>query len=211
MNFKEAYSKLLEGKKIRRTIWDKNYYICMKNELTYDAVIYDAVRDTIKPITNIDLDSAAADDWEVVEKNKVRKFKKNERYYFIHDNNSFIADDTNDNTDIDNNRFAIGNCFKTKEEAQHMVEKLKVIKELRDFALENNEEEIDWTNVEQDKYTLVLRDTDNYRRRLEFNGRLFDQGSPFNICFTSEEICKQAAEKVGIERILKYYFDIKEE
>ena len=200
MNFKEAYSKLLEGKKIRRKGW-KSYYVLDKNIIFCDNET---------AILGIAVESVLANDWEVVEESKVWKPKKGEKYWCIYSAGN-ILDDTNDNTKTDEDRFSIGNYFKTEEEAQQMVEKLKVIKELKDFALEKNEEEIDWNNVEQDKYTLVLRDTDNYKRILEFNARLFEQGSPFNICFTSEEICKQAAEKVGIERILKYYFDIKEE
>lgn len=200
MNFKEAYSKLLEGKKIRRKGW-KDYYFLDENN------IYFANRILVECIC---VESILADDWEVVEESKVWKPKKGEKYYYIY-SDGCVTDDTNDCSNTDEDRYSLGSCFKTREEAQHMVEKLKVIKELKDFALENNEEEIDWTNVEQDKYTLVLRDTDNYRRRLEFNERLFDQGSPFNICFTSEELVKQAVEKVGKERILKYYFDIEEE
>lgn len=191
MNFKEAYQEFKKGKKIRRKEWVEGIFFT----------------DSLSNV--ITIENATADDWEVIEK-KVWKPKKGESYWYIC-NAGNIVDDTNDNTKTDEDRFSIGNCFKTQEEAKHMVEKLKVIRELKDFALENNEEEIDWNNVEQDKYTLVLRDTDNYKRILEFNARLFEQASPFNICFTSEEICKQAAEKVGIERILKYYFDIKEE
>lgn len=192
MNFKEAYQEFKKGKKIRRKEWAEKI----------------SFTDSLSNL--ITIENATADDWEVIEKSKVWKPQKGERYWYIcHAGN--IVDDTNDNTKIDEDRFSIGNCFKTEEEAQHMIEKLKVIKELKDFALENNEEEIDWNNPEQDKYTLVLRDTDNYKRILEFKARLFEQGSPFNICFTSEEICKQAAEKVGIERILKYYFDIEKE
>lgn len=208
MNFKEIYEKIKEGKKARRKGWENYIYYDKKMDRIYykfiDGKCGDNTWDTVS------LEDALADDWEVVEESKVWKPKKGEKYWYIY-NASDIVDDTNDTSKTDEDRFSIGNCFKTEEEAQYMVEKLKVIKELKDFALENNEEEIDWNNPEQDKYTLILRDTDNYRRRLEFNARLFDQGSPFNICFTSEEICKQAAEKVGIERILKYYFNIKEE
>ena len=147
MNFKQAYSKLLEGKKIRRKGW-KDYYI-LKGDNIYCVCFADQVL-----TLNVSVEEALADDWEVVEENKVWKPKKGETYWYIC-NAGNIVDDTNDNTKTDEDRFSIGNCFKTQEEAKHMVEKLKVIKELKDFALENNEEEIDWNNPEQDKYTLV--------------------------------------------------------
>lgn len=188
MNFKEAYEEFKKGKKIRRKEWAEGVFY---ND--HDSIV------TIK--------DAIANDWEVVEKNKVWKPKKNERYYFIHDNNSFIVDDTNDNTDIDNNRFAIGNCFKTKEEAQHMVEKLKVIRELKDFALENNEEEIDWSDDYQPKFSISCKKTNS---KLIISARNLVKNSPFDICFTSVELARKAIETIGEDRIKKYYFDIEE-
>lgn len=200
MNFKQAYSKLLEGKTIRRTSWDKNYYICMKNKL-----IYDAIGDTTKPITNIDLDSALADDWEVIEK-KVWKPQKEERYYFIK-TGGVVCHEENCNIYIDIDRFNIGNCFKTEEEAKHMVEKLKVIKELRDFAIEHNTKEIDWNDEEQAKHVFhcCLKN-----KQIYFTGTYQAKESPLAVYFTSEELAKQAIEKIGEERIKRYYFDIKE-
>lgn len=196
MNFKQAYSKLLEGKKIRRKGW-KDYYFLDKDIIFYaDGTA----------ILGINVESALADDWEVIEENKVWKPKKVESYWYIC-NAGNIVDDRNDNTKTDEDRFSIGNCYKTQEEAKHMVEKLKVIKELKDFALENNEEEIDWNNEEQKKYSF------NYNLRSKefyFITNLCIKESPASVYFTSEELAKQAIETIGEERIKKYYFDIKE-
>lgn len=196
MNFKEAYSKLLEGKKIRRKGW-KSYYVLDKNIIFCDNET---------AILGINVESVLANDWEVVEENKVWKPKKGEKYWCIYSAGN-ILDDTNDNSKTDEDRFSIGNCFKAEEEAQHMVEKLKVIKELKDFALENNEEEIDWNNEEQKKYSF------NYNLRSKefyFITNLCIKESPASVYFTSEELVKQAIEKIGEERIKKYYFDIKD-
>ena len=196
MNFKQAYSKLLEGKKIRRKGW-KDYYFLDKDIIFFtDGTA----------ILGINVESALADDWEVIEESKVWSPKKGEKYWYIF-NAGDIVDDTNDNSKTDEDRFSIGNYFKTQEEAKHMVEKLKVIKELKDFALENNEEEIDWNNEEQKKYSF------NYNLRSKefyFITNLCIKESPASVYFTSEELAKQAIEKIGEDRIKKYYFDIKE-
>ena len=196
MNFKQAYSKLLEGKKIRRKGW-KGYYVLDKN------IIFSADGTAI---LGINVESALADDWEVIEESKVWSPKKGEKYWYIF-NAGDIVDDTNDNSKTDEDRFSIGNYFKTQEEAKHMVEKLKVIKELKDFALENNEEEIDWNNEEQKKYSF------NYNLRSKefyFITNLCIKESPASVYFTSEELAKQAIETIGEDQIKKYYFDIED-
>ena len=86
-----------------------------------------------------------------------------------------------------------------------MVEKLKVIKELRDFALEHNDEEIDWVDNEQDKWELSYKDSN-----VEPICNNYYRAQAFNIYFTSLEIAKEAIKTVGEDRIKKYYFDIED-
>ena len=200
MNFKEAYQKMLEGKKVRRKDWGSGqYYSLLKDKIFFiDRVI----------VLNITVEDSLADDWEVVEEEKKYwKPKESERYYFIDAYQEGIGNDTNDGTDVDDFRLSIGNYFKTKEEAEHMVEKLKVIHELQKFAYENNERENDWNNFSQTKFYLIYDS--------EVNNILVDYSSctrtnPFNIYFTSFKIAKRAIEAVGEDRIKKYYFDVEE-
>lgn len=84
-----------------------------------------------------------------------------------------------------------------------MVEKLKVIRELKKFAYENNEEEIDW-NVSQKKYMLI------YDKGICVCWTVLKQ-IPFNIYFTSMDIAWEAVKTIGEERIKKYYFDVEPE
>jgi hypothetical protein len=53
------------------------------------------------------------------------KPKAHEHYYFIDDAGDVDVDTFCLTTNYDNNRFALGNCFKTKEDAQAMVAWLK--------------------------------------------------------------------------------------
>lgn len=102
------------------------------------------------------------------------------------------------NTEIDNKRLSFGNAFKTKDEAEFQVEKLKVEAELRKLGkhFENGK-----SNIE-------------FYYDHEFDGIMFNsmkysqtQGA---IYFESEEKAKQAIETVGEERIKKYLFGVED-
>lgn len=142
MNFKEAYQKMLEGNKVRRK-GDNGYFYYDEN--TKHVYHYISEKGFDNSTVNIEMEDALAEDWEVVEetKSKVKVWKpnKNEKYCYIGGDGD-IYHTVNVNLTVDDCIFSIGNYFKTDEEAEHMVEKLKVIKELQDFAIENRDEEI---------------------------------------------------------------------
>ena len=88
-----------------------------------------------------------------------------------------------------------------------MAEKLKVIHELEKFAYENNDEEIDWDNKDQCKFSLVF----GYNLQVvQINTWSVIREIPFNVYFSSEELAKKAIETIGEERIKKYYFGVDE-
>lgn len=200
MNFKEAYQKMLEGKKVRRKGWEswQDYKLIGDNMYYANKLI----------ASNITVENALADDWEVVEetKSKVKVWKpnKNEKYCYIGGDGD-IYHTVNANLTKDDCIFSIGNYFKTDEEAEHMVEKLKVIKELQDFAFENRDEEIDWYDKEQDKWEISYKDSN-----IEPICNNYYRAQAFNIYFTSLEIAKEAIKTIGEDRIKKYYFDIED-
>jgi len=202
MNFKEAYEEMLKGKKVKRKNWEdyKTYALNEDNIYFVDKII----------VLNIAVEDVLAEDWEVVEESKENKVwkPKEDEIYFVISNGGTIFDDVYLRVFPRNEaRLALGNCFKTKKEAEHMVEKLKVIKELKDFALENNEEEIDWKNLSQRKYVIIYSPED---QNVDINCYWHTQYIPFNIHFTSEKIAQNAIETIGEDRIKKYYFDVEE-
>lgn len=206
MNFKEAYQKMLEGKKVKR----KGRSLCC----FYDSNENKFCTGDGVAITGITFEAALADDWEVVEertvvektKSKVKVWKpnKNEKYCYIGGDGD-IYHTVNANLTKDDCIFSIGNYFKTDEEAEHMVEKLKVIKELQDFAFENRDEEIDWYDKEQDKWEISYKDSN-----IEPICNNYYRAQTFNIYFTSLEIAQEAIKTIGEDRIKKYYFDIED-
>lgn len=215
MNFKEAYKAMQEGKKVRIKT-ENGYFYYRKNMKRIYHHISEKCFDL--PTEEIAIENVLSNDWEVVEdKKECWEPKKDEKYYYITDcgdvdnhlySNLVVNDDyLYANWLIERARFNMGNCFKTKEEAEHMVEKLKVIHELQKFAYENNEKEIDWNNFSQNKFYLIY-DSDVNNIFIDYFS--FTRTNPFNIYFTSFKIAKRAIEAVGEDRIKKYYFDIEE-
>ena len=199
MNLKEAYQKMLEGKKVKR----KGRSMCC----VYDSKAGRICTGDGLAVTGIAFEAALADDWEIVEeKKKYWTPKEKEKYFYIEDCMG-VSDDRNVQAPIDYCRFNIGNFFKTKIEAEHMLEKLKVIHELQKFAYENNEGEIDWKNFNQCKYYLVY---DTKDEELYVDYAVYCKREPFNIYFTSSEIAKRAIEEIGEDRIKKYYFNVED-
>ena len=202
MNFKEAYEQMLKGKKVRRPGW-KGYWWIEDDKVFAKNNSWDAPQ---KRFSQVDIAHTAADDWEVVEKSKVWKPKEKE-LYFYYDSEGLIYESISSGGSIDKNRLEFGNCFKTRKEAEHMVEKFKVINELKNFALENNEEEIDWNNLSQRKYVIIYDPED---QNVDVYCYWRTQYLPFNIHFTSEKIAQKAIETIGEDRIKKYYFDVED-
>ena len=200
MNLKEAYEKMREGKKVKRKGRSMCCFYDSKENKIYTG---DGVA-----VTGIAFEAALADDWEIVEeKKKYWTPKEKEKYFYIEDCMG-VSDDRNVQAPIDYCRFNIGNFFKTKEEAEHILEKLKVIHELQKFAYENNEGEIDWKNFNQCKYKIFY-DAEDEDLYVDYSVQC--ESEPFNIYFTSFKVAKKAIEEIGEDRIKKYYFNVEED
>ena len=95
-------------------------------------------------------------------------------------------------------KIEIGNVFKTKEQADFAVEKLKVEAELRKYS----------KLFEYGKFNYYLfLDIDGNSFRTDFTSYCPPQGA---IYFESEEKAQQAVYTVGEERIKKYLFGVEE-
>lgn len=99
-------------------------------------------------------------------------------------------------------RYEIGNCFKTEEKAKFALEKLKVITELKRFAIEHNEGEIDWDTIKKNFY--IYYSCHINRIDIDFTTHMRES----IVYFTSREIAKAAIKAISEERIKKYYFEV---
>jgi hypothetical protein len=98
-------------------------------------------------------------------------------------------------------RYAIGNYFKTKEEAEFEIERLKVLAEMREFA----EPEDRLWNGDNYHYHIYYDYCGNelyisWTRNIRGDGMYFE----------SQEKAQQCIASVGKERIKKYYIGIKQ-
>lgn len=142
-------------------------------------------------------------------KSKIWKPEDNEKYYYGYSDGSVSHDIFHHynvtGAYVHENRYAMGNCFKTRGEAEFALERQKVITELKRFALEHNDKEIDWNNIEQRKCFLSYQHDKNIIF-IDF----YYSVQIYNIYFTSEEIAQAAIKEIGEERLRKYYFEVKE-
>ena len=75
------------------------------------------------------------DEWfEEIEESKAWKPEERGEYYYINYSGSAFLD-IYDSGELDSCLFEIGNCFKTKEDAEKAIEKLKALRRLREKGL----------------------------------------------------------------------------
>ena len=101
---------------------------------------------------------------------------------------------------VDTMRIAIGNCYKTKEEAEQALEKIKVMTELKRLADKSWKEagaEIDWSDENTTKYFV--------RYNMEHDAVVIDWNilvkNINDFYFHSEQKAKEAIDKIGEERL----------
>ena len=108
------------------------------------------------------------------------------------------------NAPMDLGRYAMGNCFRTREEAEFAREKQKIKTELQRYADEHNDpnkEKWDGINL-------------HYTIRYDVGDEALTRSSSYvvqninDIYFTSEDIVKNAVDYIGAKRIMKYLFDV---
>lgn len=129
-----------------------------------------------------------------------RRWKPNrgQIYYLISDTGS-VTYTTWYNSNDDLLRFAIGNVFETKEEAEFELERLKVIAELKEFA------ESDDRKWEDSNWTIVYS---NEKHGVRAENWCSIQNA--TLYFESRTRANEAIEAVGVDRIKKYYLRVKE-
>ena len=121
-----------------------------------------------------------------------------DKYYYV-SGTGIVYDNTWAEWIEDRNCYSIGNCFKTYEEADFAIQKLKVIAELKEFAEPRDAE---WDGVE--KHWFIGYDYGT--PRLYTDNRMTYRHAELH--FASEEDANAAIAKVGEERIKKYYLEV---
>ncbi len=132
--------------------------------------------------------------------NKKWNLKSGEIYHWL-DSRGFVLGTTNNYCVIDEERFKVGNYFRTEEEAEFAVERLKVLEELKEFSYEFNDE--DWNKPSICKYYIYFGFA-TYDIIIASNCIKKDG----HIYFKTQEDAQKAIDKIGEERLKKYYFKV---
>lgn len=136
-------------------------------------------------------------------KSKVFVPEYGEKYYIIDPRGKIKCLPFGDD-EYDEDCFSIGNCFETREETKFALEKQKVYTQLKRYALEHNEEEIDWNDIDKCKW-CITKDCGKLNVHCFCRIHFLNQ-----IYFTSEEIAKNAIAEIGEDKIKKYLFEVEE-
>lgn len=212
MKFTEILEELKKGKKVTREEWEKvkTYrYKYIKFEHG-DCVAYlkdGSVRHKGEELTTwigcvFGCADFTAEDWKIYHENPTQMWKPqaNENYYSI-DKSGIILGTNNVEFDMDRRAIELGNCFKTKEKALHMVEKIKIINKLRELSnIKFNETD--------DRHYMIVYNRDDEEIISGFCHSF--NPIPFNVFFKTREDCQKAIDTIGEYNLKKYYFDIDE-
>lgn len=213
MKFTEILEELKKGEKVTREEWEKvktyRYkYIKLEHG---DCVAYlkdGSVRHKGEELTTwvgcvFGCADFTAEDWKIYEEtNKNWQPKQSEIYYSILANGSIDYTTYDSNNRIDKQRLSSGNYFKTGEEAEHMLQKIRIIIQLRKLSnISFND------NCKQEKF-VIFYNTEN--QQIKITQHKFIREIPFNIYFKNKGDCQKAIETIGEDNLKKYYFDVED-
>lgn len=205
MKFTEILENLKKGERVTREKWEKPGDSC-----AIDFIMYDQKKDKCEFYRDGKYydefvwvyEDIIAEDWKLYkEKKPNKKWKPNvgDKYYYISNTGSnlyYIYDEDVTNKAI----ISIGNCFETKEEAQHMLQKIRIINQLQELSnikfSENKGKYFIYYNFRENR---VLCTETNYVKII-----------PFEVCFKTREDCQKAIDTIGEENLKKYYFDVED-
>lgn len=215
MKFTEILEELRKGKEVTREKWEKCKTECYKYiKLEHGEIIAylkdntgeDKVEERIKCM--FELVDFTAEDWKIYEKPKDIKNRnwqpeEGEMYFFVSSRGSIDYTTYNSTSRTDSEIVSFGNCFKTREEAQHMLEKIKIINKLRELS--NGDF---YRNCTEVKYVIWY---DSACKEIKINTHEYIRELPFSIYFATKKDAEKAVLTIGEDNLKKYYFDIVEE
>lgn len=135
--------------------------------------------------------------------NNCKRYRANcgERYYY-YGSTGMVSDYYENNDDLDTNMYVMGNYFQTKEEAEKVVEKIKIYTQLKDLALRlNNGEEIDWENNNEPKYFIFY---DNRYKKIYTICNYYNKELGQIYCL-DENFLDIARQEIGEENLKKIF------
>lgn len=131
---------------------------------------------------------------------KVWKLKENEIYFNIFSWGE-IGSSLWNGCEADEERYEMGNCFKTKEEAEAAVKKFKIYTQLKRLAEEINTEPIDWENENQPKFFIGY----NHYHKEFLQNTSWSSEEVGTIYSTNKDFKDIVLERIGEENLLNLF------
>jgi hypothetical protein len=125
--------------------------------------------------------------------------QRGDEYYYI-DADGVVEPESWDDSFDDRSVLKFGNCFRTKKEAEFKAEQLKVLHELEELADDDQE----WDG--DHRHFVIKYKHDVNKLSIEY--WITDQHCQFY--FKSMQSAQAAINKIGEERLKKYYFCVPE-
>ena len=146
---------------------------------------------------------------EELEKQEIKKSDKRwraengGRYYYIDTNGeTSVRTVTDIRYEDDDDSYNVGNYFQTQEEAERVIEKIKIYTRLKDLALRlNKSEEIDWKENKQAKY-YIYYDYEDGKLSCSYSCKYKDVGQIYCLAENFLDIAKL---KIGKENLIKLF------
>ena len=208
MKFTEILEELKKGEKVTREKWEKHGDSCAIDFIVYDqdkgkcvfyraGEYYDEFVFVYEDIT--------AEDWKIYEEkenNKSWKPKEGDTIFYISESGRVISGTFLSLLPSDNDKVLFNNAFQTREEAEHMLQKIRIIIQLRKLSnISFND------NCKQEKF-VIFYNTENQQIRITQHTVIRE--IPFNIYFKNKGDCQKAIETIGEDNLKKYYFDVED-
>lgn len=211
MKFTEILEELRKGKKVTREKWEKCKTECYKYiKLEHGEIIAylkdDNGEDKVEERTKCMFEIAdfTAEDWKIYkEPTKNWKPKEGDTIFYITETGRVISGTFLSLLPSDNDKVLFNNAFQTREEAEHMLEKIKIINKLRELS------NIDFNDDCKEEHYLISYNNESKKIICDVH-HLFVREIPFNIYFKTKEDCQNVIETIGEENLKKYYFDVED-
>lgn len=209
MKFTEILEELRKGKKVTREKWEECKTECYKYiKLEHGEIIAylkdDNGEDKVEERTKCMFEIAdfTAEDWKIYkEPTKNWEPKEGDTIFYITETGRVISGTFLSLLPSDNDKVLFNNAFQTREEAEHMLEKIKIINQLRKLS------NVDFNSTDNNAYVIGY---DRELKKIQINFHDAYNELPFNIHFATKQDCQKAINTIGVENLKKYYFDVEE-
>lgn len=206
MKFTEILEELRKGVKVTREKWEKPGDSC-----AIDFIMYDQKKDKCEFYRDGKYydefvwvyEDIIAEDWKIYEEkenNKSWKPKEGDTIFYIIESGRVISGSFLSLLPSDNDKVLFNNAFQTREEAEHMLEKIKIINKLRELATVDF-----YDNHTGVKFVIYY---DSTLKKIKINTHEYIRELPFSIYFATKKDAEKAVLTIGEDNLKKYYFDV---